>query len=162
MIVYLLRNAINGKCYVGATKQSLSKRWTDHVTDSKRYSSPLYRAFAEHGTQVFEKRVLNVVLNEDAMYALESFWIRELRAESPVGYNGRSGGQKGFTVTPEGCARMSARMRGTKMWVGKKHSPETIEKLIRVHTGVKASPETRASMSASQKRRWVERKANAR
>lgn len=160
MIVYLLTNTVNGKGYVGATVESLNQRWSSHLVDSKRYSSPLYRAFEEFGTSVFDRRILSVALNLDVLNALEDFWIRELNTLSPNGYNGKGGGKKGFFVTQEGRDRMSARMLGTKMWVGKKHTPETRAKLVLAHLGKRPTSETRVKMGEAQKVAWAKRKAD--
>jgi group I intron endonuclease len=167
MIVYLLTNAANGKQYVGATTRSLRARWREHISDSRRYSSSLYQAFKEYGTSAFEKRTLSVALNAEALDQLERFWIGEFNTLEPNGYNAQSGGREGFRAARrkhslETRAGMSARMMGNTNTLGHKASPETRAKLTASAIGRKDPPKTRANKSAGAIRGWAKRRKNAR
>ena len=54
--IYKIINNVNGKLYIGKTKRSLSERFKEHVTASRRediFNRPLYKAFRKHGIENF-------------------------------------------------------------------------------------------------------------
>jgi hypothetical protein len=62
---------------------------------------------------------------------------------------------RGKVVSMETRMKMSIAHKGKTTWnKGKKHSPETIEKIRKASTGRKASAETREKMRQSQLKRW--------
>jgi len=62
---------------------------------------------------------------------------------------------RGKVVSAETRMKMSLAHKGKTTWnKGKKHSPETIEKMRKASTGKKASVETRKKMTQSQLIRW--------
>ena len=53
-IVYLIRNVVNEKLYIGFTSQYIDKRWKGHIWDSKRgLSRILCRAIRKYGAENF-------------------------------------------------------------------------------------------------------------
>ena len=59
MLVYVIRNSVNEKVYVGCTRQTLKLRWTQHK--SMRFKEPkkqnkLYHAFKKIGFENDRKR----------------------------------------------------------------------------------------------------------
>jgi hypothetical protein len=98
MHVYKITNKINGKFYVGITKeQDLRAYWWKQKAPIFRLSEQkpyLYRAVRKHGWDnfVIEALVSNVETREQ-LYALEIEWIAKLNAQNPsVGYNLCPGG----------------------------------------------------------------------
>ncbi len=124
MVVYLLQNTVNGKCYVGKTVQGLRRRWNEHCGDARsRGTTVLHRALRKYGPENFQRKILSVGLNESVLLALETFWIRELNTRAPNGYNLTDGGDgiSGCRRSPETRAKQSAAARN--------RSPELIEKM---------------------------------
>jgi group I intron endonuclease len=160
MIVYAIRNISTGKQYVGATKLSLSHRWSLHCSAAKRKPKGILHEDIRAG-YLFEIRVLSSALNASALDDLERFWIRELRTQSPDGYNLQTGGMSGFGVGPEISAKLSA------AGIGRTPTPETRLKLTAAKTGNtnwlgrKHTPETRAKMSATATKRELARREKA-
>ncbi len=137
MIVYLLTCRPTGLKYVGQTEASLEERWAKHVASSRCPRSaayklmPVVRAIAEHGSDSFDRRVLEECATYKQMDEAEIRLIAEFRTMDPtVGYNRSPGGD--------------APMRG------KKHAAESIEKMRRAKLNV--SDETRAAMREGQAR----------
>ena len=96
--IYKITNLINGKSYVGQSR-NIGKRWTNHRATSwdktsKCYGYPLYRAFRKYGLTNFQFTILEECsiheLNEKEIY-----WIDTLKPE----YNQTAGG--------EGCKKKS-------------------------------------------------------
>lgn len=127
MIVYLIRNKDNFKCYVGKTKFSLLSRWKQHLLSVDKESKyHLHRAIRKDGQEIFEKEILNVVATKEEMNQLETLWIITLRTFDPdYGYNMTFGGEGG-EFTDEVKRRIGENSR--KHLLGTKH-PEAGRKL---------------------------------
>lgn len=92
-IIYLITNKINGCRYVGATTQSLEKRWRQHVNEShldRTQNRKLYRDLRIHGEEKFAVEEIEQV-NDDERFERETYWIEKLNTFRD-GYNGTSGG----------------------------------------------------------------------
>ncbi len=184
-IVYLLRNTVNDKLYVGKTVRTLDVRWSGHVAGAKRGDSDMMicRAIKKHGAVAFERRVLEEC-DASIVSEQEKFWIAELKTHvSQGGYNLTLGGEGlagynfsdesrqrmreaalGRKHTPEVRAKMSesAKKRGRNTPVGYKHSEETRIKIavaVKKHgprrIGWKLSAETCAKIGEASRNRIV-------
>lgn len=51
VIVYLIRNCVNGKVYVGKTTKSLKRRWQQHVWTA-RFEETFQLAFTQRYPQI--------------------------------------------------------------------------------------------------------------
>lgn len=163
-VVYLLRNTVNGKVYVGLTRQPLRKRLNGHRTRcANRY---LAAAIAKHGLPAFRVEVVASGLSRRRLSVVEKKTIRELRATEPeFGYNLTHGGEhfkptkalrahlsevcRGWRHTPEARAKISRANMGCKKMLGKKHSAEARSKIVAAGRGRKW---TRAQREANT--RW--------
>jgi len=169
MLVYLLRNRVNGKGYVGQTRSTLDQRWKAHLRSSS-CCTHLRRAIQKHTPEVFERTVLSTGLTPEVLNILEHFWIKELGTLAPKGYNLTDGGDGAFVRSAETRARMSRaakgrvfsaehrnRLKKAKLGntnaVGHSVSVNSREKMA-ANKGRVFSAETRAKMSAGQYRRW--------
>jgi len=95
MIVYLLRNCANGKCYIGQTRTSIADRMTSHRANARcGTKSPISRAIAKHGWDNFEVEVLEEAYDDIDLDMAERFWIECYGSLVPNGYNLESGGSK--------------------------------------------------------------------
>ncbi len=91
--IYVIKNDINDKLYVGKTLFSLDKRFKEHVNDSKRKrceKRPLYNAMRKYGTEHFWIEELEKCSAEEAS-AHEEAWIKKLGTYR-YGYNATRGG----------------------------------------------------------------------
>ena len=98
MIIYLSRNLINGKCYVGQTRNSLNSRVYRHkhtALNSSKPRSALHHAIHKYGLDAFEWSVLSECDSLDALDTSERAWITQLNSLAPNGYNLTVGGKAG-------------------------------------------------------------------
>ena len=141
-VIYKITCLINGKIYVGKTKQKLEKRMYQHKYDAQNGSIGLGAAIAKYGWENFTAEVIEEcpveLLNER-----EIFWIDELNSKAPNGYNLTDGGEGLVNPTDETRAKMSANhpdVTGEKNPnYGKKTPPEVVAK---ISAGNKGKPAT--------------------
>ncbi len=124
MIIYLITNLVNGKVYVGQTRQKLYKRWAGHRGDAKLGNKfPICAAIRKYGPKSFSIEPIATVETQEWADYLERIWIVLKDSRNPkVGYNIRVGGNS--SPIPE-STRKSLLISVT----GRKHSDET-KKLI--------------------------------
>lgn len=112
--IYRITNLINGKVYIGQTKQAdPEKRWALHKQSLRKETGgcPLLKAaMLKYGVANFKFEVLIICFDTD-LHKIEKEYIKKYNAITPGGYNILPGGQSGG---------------GFK---GKKHSSETIQKI---------------------------------
>ena len=91
-VVYLIKNLINNKVYVGKTEKSIKERWLRHVNDSRKQwlDRPLYNDFRKYGLDAF---VLEVIEECDDEFGdeRERYWIEKYDSFNN-GYNLTLGG----------------------------------------------------------------------
>ena len=130
-VVYLIRNTVNGKEYVGQTIQDLRERWGRHCSTGK---TAISRAIRKHGRDAFTVEVLHECESRDEMNVLEAAAIIERGTLSPTGYN----------ILPNGGPVL-----------GGKQSPELIERRIANLRGIKRPEEFSRKLSAALKGRVI-------
>lgn len=166
-IVYMATNAVNGKRYIGMTRQALSRRSGQHIAVALRGkdgSPAFHRAIRRHGADAFEF----TTLGEFATYAEAAKEEVRLIAELKPEYNSGPGGESvpniGFrpsSATIEKI-RQSVKANPNRYWLGKKR-PDIAERQRKKLTGrpdlmqhmlAKAhTPETRAKISVTMRSR---------
>lgn len=157
-VIYLITNTLNGKPYVGQTRQKLERRINYHKSYSKKAKSGVDAAIAKYGWENFSVEVLEVcpvaMLNER-----EKFWIAALNSKVPHGYNLTDGGDTDTIMSAESRAKLSAALKGRAAPnKGITHTAEVRAKISAAlkgraahNKGVSPSAEARAKMSAAQK-----------
>lgn len=141
-IIYIHRNKINGKCYVGQTTQSPHRRWSggdgylNKSKDGTYYQAKFARAIIKYGWDNFEHLVLSdIYKTQDELNAAEIATIAKYDSIDN-GYNATLGGDN-FGIEP---------------WnKGKKLSEEHKRKMSEANKGKKLSKETRQKMSEAKK-----------
>lgn len=84
--IYKIENLINGKVYIGQSKDIL-KRWRIHrCCRSERSHYPLYRAFAKYGLENFSFEILEEC-DSSLLNAKEEYWGTQFDCYVPNGYN---------------------------------------------------------------------------
>jgi group I intron endonuclease len=132
VIVYLIRNTANGKCYVGKTTGSLARRWSQHKCEARlgRYDFPLYQDMRIYQPHCFEVEVLGEAPTQRRIAQMERKFIRIFNAI-----------ENGYNLMLGSCGGRTRKTRGS---LGRRLSPETIRKI-----------------AESNRRAYAERKAAA-
>lgn len=88
-VIYLHRNKINGKCYIGSTIQKPSRRWKKNDTEYRSYSSctVFYRALKKYTWNSFESFILEEDIEYDSLPEREEYYINKYNSIIPNGYN---------------------------------------------------------------------------
>ena len=106
--VYVHTNRVNGKKYVGMTK-NVKQRWRHR---GKAYDGCPYfhRAIQKYGWDNFDHEILMDGLTIEEACHMERYYIRELNTMGEGGYNLAEGGYEGETKTPEQLLAQSEMM----------------------------------------------------
>jgi group I intron endonuclease len=167
----------SGKRYVGYSARGMAARWRRHVEFARAGSNYLlHRAIRKHGAESFRHELLAQCDTVAGAKITECVWIAARGTLASAGYNATAGGE-GVVACPEVRRKLSAawtperRARNAEITAqrnqgntygeanrGKKRTPEAravMADKARGHTRhtTPHSVETRAKMSASQKRR---------
>ena len=161
--IYVIKNLVNGKVYVGQTL-NFSSRKSGHIHCAKRgVQRPLYCAIRKHGVENFLFEILEEC-DDSIVNEREQFWVTKFDSfNSEKGYNLTSGGQQntvlseltkqhlrelnvgernpmygihycGKKLSEETKRKISESNRGNKRWLGKFHSEETKRKISRANS----------------------------
>ena len=148
--VYLRTNLVNGKQYVGQTKdfQKREKDWNCLVN---RYANfYLTEERKKYGLENFKTEILAEVDTREEAWDLEQKFVKELNTLFPNGYNKSYGGEKstGYKHSKKQKEIWSEKRKGTHSspetewkkgttpWIkGKRHSEESKEKNRLAHLG---------------------------
>lgn len=168
--VYIATNVINGKQYVGLTK-NIDRRWKQHLKTNG--SAPaLHAAIKKYGIACFVFSHICDAFDHDAACSIERMLIQQHNTKFPNGYNITDGGE-GVCGTPLSEAekekrrqamlafnsKLSAEERSAKYgWAkGRIWDEEQKQKISASNKGKnlgkQPSDETRAKMSLAHKRR---------
>lgn len=144
-VIYKITCLVNGKGYVGQTRQKLEVRIRGHK--NCKVKRGIDAAIRKYGFENFTVEVLEIC-HVELLDEREIFFIRELGTKAPNGYNLTDGGDGGSNPSEETRAKISTAHKGKKL------TPETRAKLSAAHKGKSRAPlsqETRAKISASRK-----------
>jgi len=114
--IYLIRNKINGKCYVGQTSQERVKyRWYSHRSHP---TGRLKGAFNKYDLSNFEFSTICEIPKGDgwreALDAREILEIKERNTLVPNGYNIEEGGNRNKVVSKETREKIGNANRGDR------------------------------------------------
>jgi group I intron endonuclease len=143
-VIYLVRNQINGKRYVGQTTTKPDQYWREcHLSRSRQGKvKPLWAAIRKYGESAFTFEVIAEAQNKDELDALEDALIIKLGTMAPNGYNLRGGGASG--KLSEETKRNVSRATAAAM-----NAPEMIEKMRQGTIAQFADPDKRARHRAA-------------
>lgn len=120
MVIYKIKNNINGKVYIGQTIRNIDIRWYEHCKESKNgNNSTIYKAIRKYGEEGFSISVVCKANNLNELNQREINCIRLFKAVSN-GYNSKTGGFGG-NHSDETKQKISEANKGRKgPWLGKK------------------------------------------
>lgn len=90
--IYIIKNSVNEKIYVGQTVAGIAKRWSQHKADARKKRSKLYYAMRKHGVCNFYIQKVCSCKDVEELNGIEEFLIKALGAVRH-GYNTLAGGQ---------------------------------------------------------------------
>lgn len=77
-VIYVHRNKVNGKCYIGRTNQHPWRRWRKHQGSLGYNSCPKFkRALDKYGWDNFESEVICSILKDKWVNELEELFIKQ-------------------------------------------------------------------------------------
>ncbi len=137
--IYLIRNLVNGKGYVGKTILPIIERFAEHKQNAKKgMDYALARALRKHGFGNFS---ISKVVTSDVLLLddLERHYIQFFGTFAPSGhgYNLTKGGEGSLGWIPSEKTRIAISISK----IGKKQSAEHIAKRIAKTKGKKRSAE---------------------
>ena len=162
--IYLVSNKLNGKQYVGQTINP-------HLPIG--HGRILKSAYKLHGKDNFTyEPICTGITSRASLNAIERFWISVMGTLVPNGYNIDLGGSEGSVWTEERRRKHSMALKGHRGWrkglnlpspnkgkvypeEGKRKLSEALKGRVSPNWGKKASEETKAKMTASQKAHWA-------
>ena len=153
--IYKIINVVNNKFYVGSAV-NLRKRKSRHFSElrnNRHNNRHLQAAWLKYGEQAFVFVIVEEVADRTLLLDAENRWLKEhvgkdycynigIDATAPMlGISGEASPTWGMKRTPEQLAAQN--------WTGKKHTPESREKIRRFLIGKPKAAETRAKISAT-------------
>lgn len=141
MIIYICKNKIDGKSYIGQSQFSLTIRWRRHRVKAKM-GSPYYfhNAIRKYGPEAFDCQVLwEGTVSKNTLDAMESTFIFMLDTKAPLGYNISNGGRgnSGFKHSEEARAKIGLASKNRVF------SPEARQNMSNARKGITLSEETK-------------------
>lgn len=108
--IYKITNTVNGKFYIGQTRQSINRRMSFHKYDMNRKNTPLYKDMRKFGFDVFRVEILEDVEGlspidlKCKLNRLEKFYIMGAMSEDrDMVYNIDFGGDTGNATRKRVC-----------------------------------------------------------
>lgn len=127
MRIYKVTNQLNGKVYIGQTRQSLRRRWSGHCIQGRL----LTQAIKKYGSAQFTIQSLAFFDSKEDCNRAEIWFISYFSSLAPYGYNLETGGNAKTEVHP--ATKEKLRLINT----GKRASAQTRLKQSRVRSGEK-------------------------
>ena len=153
--VYIHKNVLNGKMYIGITGKSVKERWRD----GKGYNGYFKKAIDKYGWDGFKHIVFAVVKNKQEAKRLERKLIAQYETNnSSKGYNLTEGGEGcwGRIMSEETRRKISVANKGKVGWrKGLKATPAQLKSYSKAQLGKTVPCEVRAKISNSLKGRTI-------
>lgn len=168
-LIYILKNKVNNKCYVGQTIQKINDRIGQHISGANNGGKQLINyAIKKYGIKSFEVKTIKCKDDQESLNQLECCIIQKFNSMIPFGYNLKDGGHHG-KYSEESKLKMSEAHKGIRLskehrksigralkglcvgenhWAyGKKASEETKKKMSESRIGFKHSESTKKKLS---------------
>ncbi len=139
--IYMIRNTVNDKKYIGQTTTKLNKRarWT--INGLRKYNRHLVFSLEKYGIENFERKILSIAINKKQLNQLEKNYIKKYNTiNQDFGYNLMEGGHDASSWN-KGLSKEK------QPFYNRKHTKETKKKISMALTGRKLSEETKKKLS---------------
>jgi len=140
MIIYEIKNKINGKIYIGQhSSNELGLYWGS--------GKLIKKAIDKYGIENFDFKLICIGF-DDNLNDLEIYYITKYNCIVPNGYNLRSGGNNGGKHNEETKRKISETLKNRsdiiryKSQLGKPHTEEVKNKISNSLKGIKKKSET--------------------
>ena len=139
--VYMHKNKINGKVYIGITSMKPNKRWNSKYKHNEHFTN----AINKYKWENFEHIILFTNLTKKEAEHKEIELISYYKSNNrEFGYNIANGGHV-HCVSDETRKKISK--NNAKYWLGKKISDKTKQKISKNRTGIHHTEETKIKIS---------------
>ena len=94
--IYIFKNLVNSKCYIGQTRQKIKYRYQQHLRANDTY--PLHEAIKKYGIEQFSFEIIETINKNNKeelvqeLNNLEISYIKQYNSLAPNGYNIEKGG----------------------------------------------------------------------
>ena len=150
-IVYIHKNKVNNKRYIGITKRTTIERWGSKGQRYKKSNPYFYNAIEKYGWDNFEHIIYAEGLSKKDACEIEIKLIKEYKSqEKEFGYNIESGGTNSF-MSEETKQKISKALKGNKNGQGIKCSEEKKKKISEAQKGRKLTEEHKQKLSLAKK-----------
>lgn len=137
--VYIIKNKINGKIYVGSTADTFDRRWKNHrkkLREGKHHSKHLQASWNKYGEENFEFKVLEVT-EDNQCRKREGYYISLYNSCNPkFGYNEAKVDLNGHTHISE-KTKEKLRALCKKQWTEGKFTKSLIKRKSSWNKGLK-------------------------
>ena len=133
--IYLRRNKVNGKCYVGQTSNFKQREYNWRCLKYSYTNKYIDEDRAKYGLDNWAVEVLTTADNREDAWEIEQRFINDYNTLWPNGYNiaKGGGGSNGVRPSDETRQKLSEERKGEKNYFyGRKHTDETKEKLFEI------------------------------
>lgn len=147
--IYKITRKDTGQMYVGQSK-NIENRWRQHCRNKNNFY--IDRAIRKYGKKNFDFQIIcELEQDDDLLNAMEEYYVWKYNTYKDKNhYNLTPGGDFNPATLPEVRAKMSKAKSGKNHpFFGRKHTPETKNKMSEAHSGCKHTPETRKKISKS-------------
>lgn len=90
--IYIIKNTVNNKVYIGQTIQPVDVRFKEHLRKSEIIDTHLYKAMRKYGKDKFYYEILESNLEYSQLLQHEQYWISYYNSYKN-GYNDTLGGE---------------------------------------------------------------------
>ena len=149
--VYRHINKINGKQYIGLTKQLPECRWGINGINYRDKTPHFWNAIQKYGWDNFKHEIVASGLSKEEACTLEKKMIADYKTQDRnFGYNILEGGSAP-TIPPEVRKKMSIAMQGNKNGFGHPCSEEKKQKISSAQKGRTLTEEHKEKLSKAKK-----------
>lgn len=138
--IYKIVNIINGKVYIGSSK-NLNKRWCEHKRNLRKNNHDnnyLQKSWDKYGESSFKFEIIEIVDDVNNLITREQFYLDQLKPyDKTITYNicVTAGNMFGFKHSDETKTNFSKMRIGNTYSLGHKHTDETKNKMSESHFG---------------------------